>query len=222
MTRCTKRPIVLAAAFALAAALALPAGAQGLQPAEGGTPGAPPAGWQPPQGGGDTGGGGEKKPPEFIASEPPKTGTPPATGGGEAPAATGNILANSPEAIRDAMQAAGYQAVLEADSSGDPLIRSKISKSPIWIFFLNCNREDGCRALRFHTGYKMDRQVTLEEMNSFMQSYAYARAFLSEEGNPRVQMDVLMRADGVGPENFRHTLNLWRELVELFEQHLKL
>ncbi|MDF1855191.1 YbjN domain-containing protein [Pseudooceanicola sp.] len=206
-------PRIVSFALALAMVCSGPALSQGLIPITGGTPGnpdAPPdAGGQPP----DDGGAGISRPaPGGDAPQPP--------GPGGSPAATTNLLANNPESIRDAIQAAGFQAILETDSSGNPLIRSKISKSPIWIFFLNCDREGGCRALRFHTGYKLNRQVDFKELNGFMQEYAYARAFLNNEGYPRIQMDVLMRADGMGRENFAYYLDLWRELVMLFEKRI--
>lgn len=132
----------------------------------------------------------------------------------------GNLLASDPEAIRDAIQAAGFQAILKTGSDGDPVITSRISKSPVWIYFLHCSQGANCKALRLHVGYRMDRPTDFSEMNEFMQKYAYVRAFLNEDGNPRIQYDLPLREDGMGPENFRKVLELWRQLVGLFEEHM--
>ncbi|RVT82175.1 YbjN domain-containing protein [Rhodobacteraceae bacterium CCMM004] len=117
------------------------------------------------------------------------------------------------------MQSEGFIARLEQDDNGWPVITGKISDTPYWVYFLDC-ADDGsrCKGVQFHSGYALDREVSLQEMNDFNYGHRYIRAYLNKKGNPRMQMDLLMRDEGMGRETFSQYLDLWRQLIERWEK----
>lgn len=145
----------------------------------------------------------------------PDDSTPPSTPG----RATG-LLAANPASIQAAMQAEGFQAKLTTNTDGDPMITGKVSDTDYWVYFLDCVDGANCKGVQFHSGYHLDRGVTAAEMNQFNADYRYIRAYLNDQGDPRMQMDLLMRDDGMGPETFKTYLDLWRQLVGHWEKAL--
>lgn len=130
------------------------------------------------------------------------------------------LLASDPGSIQSAMLAEGFLAKLERTQSGNPLITGKISRTDYWVYFLDCKDGENCKGVQFHSGYIVNRPIDAAEMNEFNARYRYVRAWLSNEGHPRMQMDLLMRDDGMGPETFATYLDLWRQLVVIWEDQL--
>ncbi|WP_164512352.1 YbjN domain-containing protein [Oceaniglobus ichthyenteri] len=130
------------------------------------------------------------------------------------------LLASDPASIQQVMLAEGYQARLTTSNGGNPLITGKISRTEYWVYFLDCQDGQNCKGVQFHSGYIVDRPIDAAEMNEFNGRYRYIRAWLSDEGHPRMQMDLLMRDDGMGPETFATYLDLWRQLVSIWEEQL--
>jgi len=138
-----------------------------------------------------------------------------------APGASVGLLASDPGAIQAAMLAEGYQAKLTtSSSSGNPMITGKISKSNYWVYFLDCKDNTNCKGIQFHCAYELSRPIDAAEMNDFNSRYRYVRAWLNDEGHPRMQMDLLMRDDGMGPMMFNTYLDLWRQLIGHWEDQL--
>ncbi|WP_226782095.1 YbjN domain-containing protein [Oceaniglobus trochenteri] len=130
------------------------------------------------------------------------------------------LLAADPVAVRDAMLTEGYQAKLTTDNAGNPMITGRISRTDYWVYFLDCQGGVNCKGVQFHSGYLLNRPIDAAEINDFNARFRYIRAWLNEEGNPRMQMDLLMRDDGMGPETFATYLDLWRQLIVIWENQL--
>lgn len=137
-----------------------------------------------------------------------------------APPMAAGLLASDPSAIQSAMLAEGFQAKLTTSSGGNPMITGKISKTDYWVYFQDCTDGANCKAIQFHSGYLLSRPIDAAELNDFNARYRFMRAWLNDEGNPRMQMDLLMRDDGMGPKMFATYLDLWRQLVGHWEQQL--
>ena len=60
--------------------------------------------------------------------------------------------------------------------------------------------------------------LALEEVNAFNARWRYVRLSIAD-GQARLQMDVNLDA-GVTADNFEDTLDIWRQLLEMFERDI--
>jgi hypothetical protein len=132
------------------------------------------------------------------------------------------LLASDPASIQAAMMVAGYQAKVETREGGEIVITGRISRTGYWIYFKNCDDAGrNCRSIRFRSGYIVDTPPTLEALNRSNADVRFMRAWIPEDGSPRMQMDLVMRADGIGRENFARYLAVWSELIGYWEEFLE-
>ena len=130
------------------------------------------------------------------------------------------IDATDATAVLKAMQEFGFAATLETDSQGDPLIVSKISKSQFRVFFFGCNNNTNCTSIHFRAGYDLEKPISALVVNEWNRQKRFGKAYIDDEGDPFLEMDVNMAFDGLGDENFQDTLDWWRVVVEGFEEFI--
>jgi len=150
-----------------------------------------------------------------VAGVVPVAPPEPSAGGGMV-----GLLASDPLAIQAAMLAEGFQARLTTNSNGDPMITGRVSKTDYWVYFQDCTDGANCKAVQFHSGYMLNRPIDAAELNDFNSRYRFMRSFLNDEGYPRMQMDLLMRDEGMGPKLFATYVDLWRQLIGHWERQL--
>lgn len=129
------------------------------------------------------------------------------------------VSATNPQSIVAAMQNAGYKATLEKDNTGDPLINSSSSGTNFSVFFFGCTKNIDCRTIQFFAGYS-DRKPTLNQMNDWNSSKRFARAYISESGNARIEMDLDLDDGGVSTKLFEDNLEFWVAVMAAFEKHI--
>ena len=130
------------------------------------------------------------------------------------------IDATDPAVLLAAMQDFGFAATLEKDSDGDPLIVSRISKTKFRVFFFGCNGGENCSSIHFRAGYDLDKPISALVVNEWNRQKRFGKAYIDDEGDPYLEMDLNMAFDGVGYENFQDTLDWWRVVVEGFEEFI--
>ncbi|MFC4299763.1 DUF945 family protein [Castellaniella hirudinis] len=79
------------------------------------------------------------------------------------------------------------------------------------LMTLYCNDESQCLDLMLTATYKSKRSVTLKEINAWSREYRWVRAYLNEQNQPVVEMD-LNAAGGIGKENLAI---LYRTFVDI-------
>ncbi len=129
----------------------------------------------------------------------------------------GNIEARVPQSVLDAMQQMGFLATMDKDDDGDPLISSRISETRFHIYFYGCVENVECSSIQFVAGYDLDEDFALDLMNGWNEENRWTKAYLDDEGDPIMEMDLYLGGGGVSRENFEEWLDLWRRLVEDFE-----
>jgi len=129
------------------------------------------------------------------------------------------VSATDPQSIVAAMQDAGYKASLDKDSTGDPLINSSSGGSNFSVFFFGCTKNVDCRTIQFFAGYS-DRKPTLSQMNDWNSKKRFARAYISDSGNARIEMDVDLDDGGVSTKLFEDNLEFWVAVMAAFEKHI--
>jgi hypothetical protein len=115
--------------------------------------------------------------------------------------------------------ARGYgAATLTTQSNGDPLINGKIDGITYQILFRNCTGGQNCEDLNFFLGF-VDINPGLEAINEWNYERRFSRAYIDEEDDACVEMDVdLLR--GVTPEYLDSQMEIWSFVVAQFSQHV--
>lgn len=130
----------------------------------------------------------------------------------------GMFDASDPKAIEAFMIQQGYKAALRPDADGDPLIRGRISRTDYAIQFYECEAGRFCNSVQFVAEGPAIDPKDFERVNAFNIRWRYVRATLSGD-SVRLQMDLNLDA-GVTAANLEDTLDIWRQLVEVFERDL--
>jgi hypothetical protein len=130
------------------------------------------------------------------------------------------VSANSPSSISAAMQAAGYRAEVTRDDSGDPMIRSTSSGSTFAVFFYGCEKGSNCTTVQFFASYTKPANASLSSLNAFNSKNRFVRAYLSDSGSARLEMDVDLDDGGMSRELFQDNLEFWVLLMAKFEKHI--
>lgn len=130
-----------------------------------------------------------------------------------------NVSATSPQGVVAALQNAGYKATLSKDSTGDPLISSSSGGSNFSVFFFGCTKNVDCRTIQFFAGYS-DRKPTLSQMNDWNSKKRFARAYIADSGNARIEMDVDLDDGGMSAKLFEDNLEFWVAVMAAFEKHI--
>lgn len=112
------------------------------------------------------------------------------------------------------LQDAGYQAKLETDSGGDPMIRTGMDGLNVTVFFYDC-KDGRCGSLQFNVGLDLEKGTTLEVVNTFNRGYRYASASLDEENDPFLRFDFeVLHTDHAA--HVASQVDIWRDVMAAF------
>jgi hypothetical protein len=134
-----------------------------------------------------------------------------------APALAQTVTAD-PQRLVSALQAAGYQADLGKDNTGDPMISSAAAGSKFVVLFYNCTDHTACQTIQFQTAWAMKNKPTLSAINEWNHGNRFARAYIDKEGDPGLMMDVNLDKGGMSPGLFRDNLEVWSAIVGAFKK----
>ncbi|WNO55007.1 YbjN domain-containing protein [Stakelama saccharophila] len=130
-----------------------------------------------------------------------------------------NITAD-PQAISEILRADGYDAEIEYSASGDPFITSEGSKNRFTIFFNNCTDGKDCRTIQFYAGFATSEPRTLSLINQWNREKRFAKAYIDDQNDPRLEMDLNLNNGGVARNNFVSDFRLWVRLLDAFKSHI--
>jgi hypothetical protein len=135
------------------------------------------------------------------------------------PSAAQTINANNPAGIAEALQGLGYQARLEKDSVGDPVIRSSMEGVSYSIVFYGCESGSKCKYLNFSMGFDLTNGIESSRINDWNRNNIFGKAYLDEENDPFINISVTT-VGGLGTENFADLVDWWRVVVSQFKTHI--
>lgn len=130
------------------------------------------------------------------------------------------VQAQNPSSVVKALQDAGYRAELTADDAGDPMIYSFSGGSRFAVFFYGCTDNRDCRTIQFFAGYTDPDNASLSTMNRWNSEHRFGRAYVTDEGAARVEMDVDMDDGGISQELFEDNLEFWVLTMSNFEDFI--
>ena len=136
------------------------------------------------------------------------------------PTFAANVTADNPAALAEVLRAMGYRAELTTDDQGDPKIVSATGGSNFRIYFYGCTANVNCTSIQFAAGFDLTNGSTLEVMNAWNTAKRYSQAYLDNEQDPLIEMDVNLAFGGVSEENFRDNLEIWDGLLGRFKTHI--
>ncbi len=108
-------------------------------------------------------------------------------------------------------------ATLAYQNDGNPKIIGKINNIPYTIRMRNCEREKICEDMNFRVGFLIKPDI--EVMNSWNRGKRFSRAYLDEEGDAILEMDIIIKG-GVSEENLSKTFAYWRLSLVGFTEHI--
>ncbi len=134
-----------------------------------------------------------------------------------ATAVQAQVTATDANVILQAMQDFGLVATMGTDNSGDPKISSRVSSTKFKVYFYGCTDNTQCTSIQFGAGYDLKSGISALKVNEWNRKKRFAKAYIDDEGDPFLEMDINTDFDGIGSKNFDDTMDLWRSLVEDFE-----
>lgn len=130
----------------------------------------------------------------------------------------GMFDASDPAGIARFMEKTGYRVELRADTKGDPVITGRIARSDYVIQFYECEQGLTCNSVQFMSQAAKPATLTGDSANAFNARWRYVRVTF-DAAQVKLQMDVNLDA-GVTSDNFEDTLDIWRQLLEIYERDI--
>ncbi len=130
----------------------------------------------------------------------------------------GMFDASDPPGLARFMERTGYRVERGTDVRGEPVITGRISRTDYRIQFYECEGGAFCNSVQFIAEAPRPAAFTLETANSFNTRWRYVRLTLADN-QVRLQMDVNLDA-GVTADNLEDTLDIWKQLVEIYERDI--
>jgi len=129
------------------------------------------------------------------------------------------VSAEDPEALVAIIRELGFQAKLEQDDIGDPVIRSSSGGVDFRVYFYECKNNERCKSLHFSVGYDLAGGASLDAVQEWNADKRFASAYLDDERDPFLQMDINTDG-GITQKNFEISFHLWQSLKGEFEQFI--
>ncbi len=129
------------------------------------------------------------------------------------------VSAADPETLAAVIRDLGFQARLDTDNTGDPVIRSSANGGDFQIEFYGCTGNRECKTLRFYAGYDLRDGTSLDVVNQWNTDKRFASAYLDEEDDPFLQMDINTEG-GISRVSLETSFEIWQSLKGQFESHI--
>ena len=124
----------------------------------------------------------------------------------------------NPETIAGFLRAEGYSAKMGTDGAGDPMIESAASGANFQIYLYNCENHRQCHDMQFSSGfdYEDGKGPAVQKINEWNRKWRFARAFLDDEQDPMLQMDIIFTNGQMNGDMFKENLDMWTEQLGAF------
>lgn len=130
------------------------------------------------------------------------------------------VTASDPASVAKVLQANGYRAEVTKDDSGDPMIKSASSGTNFLVLFYGCTNNADCATVQFFAGYADAENGSVSALNEWNAKNRFGRAYLSDKGAARLEMDVDLDDGGMSTALFEDNLEFWVAIMASFEKHI--
>nr|WP_246359806.1 YbjN domain-containing protein [Stakelama sediminis] len=130
-----------------------------------------------------------------------------------------NITAD-PIVIANIVRGEGYKVQAGKQQDGAPFLQSDMQGLPFTIFMNNCIAGKACRTIQFYAGFSVSTPRSLELINRWNQTKRFAKAYIDDQDDPRLEMDLNLADGGIARDNFIADFQLWVRLLAQFRDHI--
>ena len=126
-----------------------------------------------------------------------------------------------PASLVSFLQSKGYRA--ELDLSGErPIIHSGAAGWKHRIVLNGCDQKKNCRDLLFQASWdaEADDQRSIDKINAFNRDKRFARAYVDEDQDPVIEMDVVFTDHAMEPKMLEEHLDIWDDVIADFAKHI--
>jgi hypothetical protein len=121
------------------------------------------------------------------------------------------IAAAEPASVVTALKAAGHDAVLTHDDSGDPLVKANIGGWATQIVFYDCNEitHAACQSLQFNASFMPDKPFDAAAAAAFVRDNRFGAVTVAPDRSVNVTWDVIT-GRGIDPSVFALVVKSYR------------
>lgn len=130
----------------------------------------------------------------------------------------GDQVRGDPALIARLMTDAGLEVTHTTSAEGAPMLESSLDDVNFVVYFYECM--PACAAMQFSAGFDLDQAMPMEMANLWNRDRRFGRVYLDRTGDPYIEMDIGLAADGIGRENFRDALETWRVVLSEFRDFI--
>lgn len=130
------------------------------------------------------------------------------------------VQAKDPSSISRVLQKMGYKAEMSKDETGDPMIKSASSGSSFSVLFYGCKENRDCARIQFSSSYTDYKNTTIEALNAWNAKNYFGRAYRTDKGNARLEMDLDLDDGGMSGPLFEDNIEWWVTIMANFEKHI--
>jgi hypothetical protein len=118
-----------------------------------------------------------------------------------------------------ALQRAGFTAEVKTEGR-QSYVLGRLGTVPFQAFLSGCQPSGGgCTDIELYAGFSGTQRIPLERINGWNARTRFARAFLDEDGDPALQLDIGL-VGGVSADALKATLETWGSALETYSLFL--
>jgi hypothetical protein len=135
------------------------------------------------------------------------------------PAPAGMISSTDATAFIAALQRAGQTGEIKTEN-GASYVLGHAGTTPFQAFLSGCNTAGAqCTQIELYAGFTGTPHIPLTRINGWNARTRFARAFLDEQGDPALQMDLSLEG-GLSAANLKDVLETWGAALETYSLFL--
>lgn len=123
------------------------------------------------------------------------------------------------DVIASLMRDYGLIVEKSVDHEGDPLLSTRLEGTHFGVYFYDCD-PGPCSSIQFSAGFNMDNPLEPARIAEWNREKRFGKAYLDDEGDPFIEVDINLAADGIGRRNFEDSLDLWRAVLADFRNFI--
>jgi hypothetical protein len=120
--------------------------------------------------------------------------------------------------VAGVLQEKGYKAQVTKDKDGDPMVRSASGGVDFLILYYECKGRQRCPSIQFYAGFKK-QGITPARIAEWNAKKRFGRAYLDDEFDPRVEMDVDLE-HGANTEAVANDMERWVTVLSEFTKFI--
>ena len=121
--------------------------------------------------------------------------------------------------VAQVLMSKGYKAEITTDAEGDPKIKSATDGTNFYVYFYGCHGGPRCTAIQFEAAFDLPNGMTLARINEWNKGNRFGRAYLDNEMDPYVEMDLDVEHAFLS-EGLANNLDTWAAVVPRFKKFI--